>query len=92
MDQKLEEETTIMDQSQFNKIAEFISNEILKQPDRAIGKDEALISSGLIDSFSLIDLSLFIEQTFNVRIDDTELNANSFDTIEELIDLITHKN
>lgn len=81
-----------MDQSQFNKIAEFISNEILKQPDRAIGKDEALISSGLIDSFSLIDLSLFIEQTFNVRIDDTELNANSFDTIEELIDLITHKN
>jgi len=92
LDQKLEEETTIMDQSQFNKIAEFISNEILKQPDRAIGKDEALISSGLIDSFSLIDLSLFIEQTFNVRIDDTELNANSFDTIEELIDLITHKN
>ena len=81
-----------MNQSQLKKIAEFISNEILKQPDRAIGKDEALISSGLIDSFSLIDLSLFIEQTFDVRIDDTELNANSFDTIEELIDLITHKN
>jgi acyl carrier protein len=81
-----------MNQSQLKKIAEFISNEILKQPDRAIGKDEALISSGLIDSFSLIDLSLFIEQTFDVRIDDTELNANTFDTIEELIDLITHKN
>jgi hypothetical protein len=31
---------------------------ILKQPGREIGADEKLISSGLIDSFSLMDLAL----------------------------------
>jgi acyl carrier protein len=49
---------------------------------------EPLISSGLIDSFSLIDLSLFVKKDFGVRIEDTELNAESFDTLQELIKLI----
>ena len=49
---------------------------------------EKLISSGLVDSFSLVDLSIYIENTFGVRIDDTELNAESFDTLNELAALI----
>jgi acyl carrier protein len=70
------------------KLAAYITNEILKQPSRIIKPDESIISSGLIDSFSLVDLSLFIEDNFNVRIDDTELNANTFDTLEQLAALI----
>jgi acyl carrier protein len=69
-------------------IAAFIAQNILKQPKRIVQSDEKLISSGLIDSFSLVDLSLFIEETFGVRIDDTELNAETFDTLEQLTALI----
>ena len=57
-------------------LAKFIAEKILKQPNKVITADEALISSGLIDSFSLMDLALFIEDTFGVRVEDTELNAN----------------
>ena len=71
-----------------NKLAAYITGQILKQPKRAIRPDELIISSGLIDSFSLVDLGLFIEDTFGVRIDDTELNANTFDTLEQLAKLI----
>ena len=70
------------------KIAAYIAAEILKQPKRNIRPDEALISSGLIDSFSLVDLGLFIEDNFGVRIEDTELNAETFDTLEQLATLI----
>jgi len=69
-------------------LKEFIADEILKQPGRAITADEALISSGLIDSFSLMDLALFVEDTLDVRIDDTELNADTFDSLEALAELI----
>jgi acyl carrier protein len=69
-------------------LKEFIADEILKQPGREIADDEALISSGLIDSFSLMDLALFVEDTFDVRIEDTELNADTFDTLEALAELI----
>ena len=71
-----------------SKLAAYITGQILKQPKRAIRPDELIISSGLIDSFSLVDLGLFIEDTFGVRIDDTELNANTFDTLEQLAKLI----
>ena len=71
-----------------SKIAAYIATEILKQPKRTIRPDEALISSGLVDSFSLVDLGLFIEDNFGVRIEDTELNAETFDTLEQLAALI----
>ncbi len=75
----------------YSTLNAFIAREILKQPGRHIIKDEALISSGLIDSFSLVDLALFIEQAFSVHIDDTELNANVFDTLEALVAIILER-
>jgi acyl carrier protein len=71
-----------------SSLGTFIASKILKQPNRAIGADEALISSGLIDSFSLMDLALYVEDTFGVRIEDTELNADTFDNLTQLAALI----
>jgi len=69
-------------------LANYITVNIFKQPNRTIKSDEALISSGLIDSFSLMDLALFVEDTFGVRIEDTELNADTFDNLAQLEALI----
>jgi acyl carrier protein len=69
-------------------VEKFIATQILKQPTRKISADEPLLSSGLIDSFSLMDLALFVEDTFGVRIEDTELNANTFDNLAQLTALI----
>jgi acyl carrier protein len=70
------------------QIETYIAAQILKQPNRKIALDEKLISSGLIDSFSLMDLALFVEDTFGVRIEDTELNAQTFDNLTQLASLI----
>jgi acyl carrier protein len=70
------------------QLAAFIAADLLKQPGRQIGTQEPLISSGLVDSFSLVDLSLFIQDNFGVRIDDTELNVDTFDTIDQLAALV----
>ena len=72
-------------------LAKFIAEKILKQPNKVITADEALISSGLIDSFSLMDLALFIEDTFGVRVEDTELNAETFDNLTQLAALIASR-
>ena len=69
-------------------LSNFISSQILKQPKRIILPDEPLISKGLVDSFSLVDLSLFIEKTYKVYIDNTELNRETFDSLSQLTDLI----
>ena len=73
------------------QLSSFIATKIMKQPNRQINPDERLISSGLIDSFNLMDLALFVEDTFGVRIEDTELNADTFDTLTQLDSLIASR-
>ena len=70
------------------KLAEYLAKEILRQPGRTIQPGEALLSSGLIDSFHLVDLALFVEDNFGVHIDDSELNASTFDNLDQLTALI----
>jgi acyl carrier protein len=77
------EKNTIIEQ-----IGQKIAAEILDDPHRNITADEALISSGLIDSFSLVDVALIVEDLFNVHIDDAELNADTFDSLDQLADLV----
>ncbi len=69
-------------------LADYIARDILKQPKRTLTSITRIISSGLVDSFSLVDLAIFIEERFGVKIRDTELNAETFDTLGELADLI----
>jgi acyl carrier protein len=69
-------------------LSKLIAEKILKQPKRELKPEQKLISTGLIDSFSLVDLALLVEDTYGVHLDDTELNANTFDTVGQLAALI----
>ncbi len=80
-----------MNEEIYAKISKYIAVDILKQPDRVIGNNEPLISSGLIDSFNRIDLSLFIEDTWGVVIDDKELKAETLDTLEKFVAVIVSR-
>lgn len=67
---------------------QYIATEIAKQPQRILGPEEPLLTSGLIDSFHLVDLALFVEDRFGVHLDDAELNAQTFDTLSQLVALV----
>ena len=72
-------------------LIEYIQVNILKRPKFELGPNDPIISTGLVDSFHLVDLSIFIEEKFGVRIDDTELNAEAFDSVTQLAKLIRNK-
>ena len=58
---------------------------------RTISPSEPLVSSGIIDSFGLVDLSLFAEREFGARIDAADLGAGRADTAEEIARLIASR-
>lgn len=74
-----------------SKLESHIATDVLKQPGRRIAEDLPIISSGLIDSFNLVDLALYVEDTFGVRIEDTELTAQTFDSLSQLADIIASR-
>lgn len=80
-----------MTQDTITKLSQLIAARIIKQPKKTLAPGEPLISTGLIDSFSLVDLALLVEDEFGVHIDDAELNADCFDTVEELAGLIEER-
>ncbi len=80
-----------MSEDIITQLAALIADKIMKQPNRKLTPDQKLISSGLIDSFSLVDLALLVEDNFGVHLDDTELNADTFDTLQQLADLIVKR-
>ena len=64
---------------------------LLKDPKLQLENTEPLISSGLLDSLNLVDLALMIEDEFGVVIEDFELNADTFNTMEDLAQIIIER-
>ncbi len=75
----------------FQRLHTFIVEQLLNQPGLSLSPDTPLITSGLIDSFHRVDLALFTEDHYGVKIDDTELNGDAFDTLEQLEALIRQR-
>ena len=71
-----------------SQLERHITRVVLKQPTRRIAADEAIITSGLLSSLQLVDIALYVEVAFGVRIDDTELGSSLFDTLEQLAGVI----
>jgi acyl carrier protein len=46
--------------------------------------DESLFDSGLLDSFALPDMVTALEQTFAVKIPDSDLNPRKFDSVTRI--------
>jgi acyl carrier protein len=75
---------TIMEE----KLLEFIKDEFLDEPGMEIDENTRLISSGMIDSFSLVSLQAFIEKEFGKRIPAPRITAQAFDTVRQMVEII----
>lgn len=72
-----------------DQIRQFITSEIMNDPHYQLTNDEPLITGGLIDSFSLVNVQLFIEEQFGVLIPDIEMTVETANTIDDIVQLIT---
>ena len=70
------------------KVRAFTLKELLKNPEYDLKNDEPLFSSGLIDSFAMAQVGVFIETEFDLYIPDPELTVENMDTVEQITDKI----
>jgi len=66
------------------KLKTYITAEIIKNAEYPLRDDEPLISGGLIDSFSIAHIAVFIETEIGVRIPDTDLTLDTMDSIDRM--------
>ncbi len=63
----------------------FILNELVREPDYPLRDDEGIISSGLMDSFALAELGVYVEDTFDVYIPDADLTVAKMDSLDQMV-------
>lgn len=62
-------------------LRQFVCSELMQHPAYPLRDDEPLMSGGLIDSFSVAYIGVFIEQAWGVYIPDPELTVENMDTL-----------
>ena len=67
-------------------ILEYIKDEYVEEDDDDVelDYDTPLISGGIVDSFSMISLKVFLEKKYNIQIPDTKATPEMFDSVNKI--------
>lgn len=69
-------------------IRKYIINEYVDDEDIIIENDTPLISSGLVDSFSMVSLLVFLENKFKIKIPASKATPDAFDSVNKIVSLL----
>jgi acyl carrier protein len=56
-----------------------------------LGDDASLLEEGIVDSTGVLELVLFVEETYNVEVADDEIVPENFDTVNNLAAYVGRK-
>ena len=70
-------------------LIDYVNKEYLDEDsDQVIAEDTKLISGGIVDSFSMVSLKLFLEKKFHIKIPDEKATPEAFDSVNNIIALL----
>jgi acyl carrier protein len=78
--------------SEHQRIKEFILKNFLFTDDMsALADDASLIGQGVIDSTGILEIIVFLEETFSIKISDEEMTPVHFDSIDAISAFVDSK-
>jgi len=70
-------------------IIDYVKKEYLEEDsDQEVNENTKLISSGIVDSFSMVSLKMFLEKKFHVKIPDEKATPEAFDSVNNILVLL----
>jgi acyl carrier protein len=74
-------------------VLQYVKNEYLEtDDDREITYDTPLISGGIVDSFSMVSLKVFLETKYSIKIPDAIASPEAFDSVNNIVNLLKEFN
>ncbi len=70
-------------------ILEYVKNEYLEEgDDQEVTYTTPLISGGIVDSFSMVSLKLFLENKYDIKIPDDVATPEAFDSVDNIVEVL----
>ena len=81
-----------MEENALNEMKEMILKYVIKEyvddDDVKITYETPLISSGFVDSFSMVSLLVFLENKFKIKIPPSKATPEAFDSVNNIVALV----
>lgn len=81
-----------MEENNLNEMKEMIRDYVIKEyiddDDTTITYETPLISSGYVDSFSMVSLLVFLENKFKIKIPPSKATPEAFDSVNNIVALV----
>lgn len=75
-----------------DQIRNYIFNNFLfDKPNDWLKDDQSFLESGVIDSSGVLELVMFLEETFNIKVQDEDLTPINLDSVQKLSNFIQKK-
>lgn len=72
-----------------NEILTYVKNEYLEDgDDREVTYDTPMISGGIVDSFSMVSLKVFLETKYKISIPDAKATPEAFDSVNNIMAML----
>jgi len=69
-------------------VCEYVKKEYIDDEDVDLQYDTPLISSGYVDSFSMVSLLIFLENRFKIKIPPSKATPQAFDSVNNIVNLV----
>lgn len=77
-----------MSQSTRDVIRDFIRTQIMRKPTYRLNDDDPIITGGLIDSFALVEVQMFIQEKYGFMPDDIDMTVATMNTVAMIADYV----
>lgn len=68
-----------------------LGNLLFTEDESALQDSDSFLSGGIIDSTGVMEIILFIEDTFNIKVNDDEMLPANLDSVDNLVAFVTRK-
>lgn len=75
-----------MDTAQSDAMIRYLKEKVLRKPDLAINVETPLVSSGLVDSFALVEALFELENITKLRIPAAKVAPADMDTVRKMFE------
>lgn len=76
------------DDAALRTLRAFVEEDLLRGRDMRLADDTPLVTSGLLDSLSTLELLAFLEKRFGLHLEAHEIDWARMDTLAELVQLV----
>ncbi|MCB9059514.1 MAG: acyl carrier protein [Calditrichae bacterium] len=74
-----------------DQVKDFFKENFMVEFDSNFNNDDSFLENGLIDSTGVLELVLFLEETFSIKVEDDDIIPENLDSLQNIEGYINNK-